>query len=240
MWHQDFDFYVHIDKKLDIKTYKFIQKIPNVYFIKERKDIKWESFNSVIAIFSWVKEIVGSGIRYQFINTLSGEDYPLKTADELRTFFLKNKGQEFLTCWDLKNDLKDGSRRVEKYYFTDLNFWGKNWFEKLLNIVRPPRKIPYNLHPYGNSMFWMLSPDAAMYVIQRIQNDIKLIQFFSLCWGSAEFVFQTILLNSPYKDNIVNNNYRFNDQSQELLSSVAMDAANYNSFNKSNMLFASR
>lgn len=62
-------------------------------------------------------------------------------------------------------------------------------------------------------MFWMLSMEAAIYVVNTVEGDNKLKKFFSLCWGTDEFVFQTILMNSPYKDKILNENYLYIDWS---------------------------
>jgi hypothetical protein len=209
-----------------------------VYFIDNRVDVKWAGFNTVIATFKCIKEIVDAGIKYDFINFLSGQDYPLKSAEALRDFFKQNIGKEFLSYRDIKNEWKEGLIRMEKYYFTNYDFKGKSKLEKVINFLLPRRKIPYDLHPYGKSMFWMLSPDAAMYVAQRVQNDIKLIDFFSLCWGSDEFVFQTILLNSPYKDNVVNENYRYIDWSLGGASPKVLEENDFKSISRSNMLFA--
>ncbi|HTH81302.1 MAG TPA: beta-1,6-N-acetylglucosaminyltransferase [Mucilaginibacter sp.] len=238
MAHADFDFYIHVDKKFDIEPHLYLQNLPNVYFINNRMDVKWAGFNTVLATFGCIKEIVGTGINYDFINFLSGQDYPLKSAQELRDFFFQNRGKEFLSYRDIKNDWKEGLVRMQKYYLTNFNFKGKNHLEKIINFFMPARKIPYDLHPYGKSMFWMLSPDAAMYVAQRVQNDLKLADFFSLCWGSDEFVFQTILLNSPYKDNVVNNNYRYIDWSKGGPNPKVLDVDDFSSIKKSNMLFA--
>lgn len=59
----------------------------------------------------------------------------------------------------------------------------------------------------------MLSPEAAMYVVDTVEADKKLMYFFSLTWGSDEFVFQTMLMNSTFKDKVINNNYRYIDWS---------------------------
>jgi hypothetical protein len=37
----------------------------------------------------------------------------------------------------------------------------------------------------------------------------KLRRFLRYTWGSDEFIFQTIIMGSPFKDKVVNNNYRY-------------------------------
>ncbi|RZL37446.1 MAG: glycosyl transferase [Pedobacter sp.] len=238
MMHEDFDFYVHVDKKFDINPHLFLKKLPNVYFINNRVNVKWAGYNTVKATFECIKEIVSKGIEYKYINFLSGQDYPLKSATVLADFFEKNSGKEFLSYRDIKNDWKEGLIRMEKYFLTNYTFKGKNTIEHILNFVLPKRKLPYNLHPYGKSMFWMLSPEAAMYVVNKVEGDKKLINFFSLCWGSDEFVFQTILLNSSYKDKVVNENFRYIDWSLGGANPKVLDESDFEAIEKSNLLFA--
>jgi hypothetical protein len=213
LYHENFDFYIHVDKKFDISPHLYLQALPNVYFIQKRVDVTWAGFSTIIATFECIKEIVASGITYDFINFMSGQDYPIKNAAFIYKFFEDNKGKEFLSFRDMKNDWTEGLIRLEKYFLSAYSFKGKYRIEQLINLITPKRKLPYNLHPYGKSMFWMLSPDTAMYVVNTVENDRKLKNFFWLCWASDEFVFQTILLNSPLKEKVINNNYRYIDWS---------------------------
>lgn len=237
MEHKDFDFYIHVDKKFDINPHLFLKSIPNVYFINNRVDVKWAGYNTVKATFECIKEIVNTGIKYDFINFLSGQDYPLKSADEMMLFFSKNIGKEFLSYRDIKNDWKEGLIRMEKYFLSNYSFKGKNTIENIVNYIMPKRKMPYNLHPYGKSMFWMLSPETAMYVVNKVEQDKKLINFFSLCWASDEFVFQTILLNSSLKHKVVNNNYRYIDWSLGGANPKVLDETDFEKIKEADMLF---
>lgn len=238
MYHENFDFYIHVDKKFDINPHLFLKSLPNVYFINNRVDVKWAGFSTVIATFECIKEIVGTGIPYQFINFLSGQDYPLKPAPEIYTFFKENIGKEFLSYRDFKNDWKEGLIRMENYFLSSYSFPGKHRLEHLINKIMPNRKLPYNLHPYGKSMFWMLSPEVAMYVVNKVENDKKLRQFFSFSWASDEFVFQTMILNSRYKNRVVNNNYRYIDWSAGGANPKVLNETDFEKLKKTEMLFA--
>ncbi len=237
MDHPNFDFYIHVDKKFDIRPHLFLNRFPNVFFIKNRVDVKWAGYDTVKATFESIKEINNAVTKYDFINFLSGQDYPIKSADELVHFFEENIGKEFLSYRDIKNDWKEGLIRMEKYFLSNFSFKGKNKLENIINFFMPKRKIPYNMHPYGKSMFWMLSPEAAMYVVNTVEGDKKLINFFSLCWGSDEFVFQTILLNSIYKNKIVNNNYRYIDWSLGGANPKILDESDFKNIQQSDVLF---
>lgn len=238
MQHPNFDFYIQLDKKVDIQPHLYLKDLPNVYMIHNRIDVKWAGFSTITAAFEGIKEIVASGIKYDFINFLSGQDYPLKPAEELNQFFSKNIGKEFMSFRDIKNDWTEGLIRMERYFLTGYSFPGKYFVERMINIVTPKRKFPHDLHPYGKSMFWMLSPEAAMYVVNTVENDKELSRFFFLCWGSDEFVFQTMLMHSPYKKNIVNDNYRYIDWSAGGPNPKMLKMEDAESISKSNQLFA--
>lgn len=238
MAHKNFDFYIHVDLKYDINPHLFLGSMPNVYFINNRIDVRWAGFNTVIATFECIKEIVATGIQYDFINFLSGQDYPLKSSDYLINFFKENKGKEFLSFRDIRNDWHEGLIRMERYFLANHSFKGKHTLERLINFIMPRRKIPYHMHPYGKSMFWMLSPEIAMYVVNKVTNDKKLKNFFYYCWASDEFVFQTILMNSPHKNKIVNENYRYIDWSLGGPNPKILDENDFESIAKSDMLFA--
>jgi hypothetical protein len=127
---------------------------------------------------------------------------------------------------------------MEKYYLTAYKFPGKYLMENLINKILPRRKLPNNLHPYGKSMFWMLSPEAAMYVVNTVEADKKLKTFFFYTWGSDEFVFQTILMNSAFREKIINNNYRYIDWSLGGANPKLLDITDADALKSSGMLFA--
>src|SRR5436853_5728750 len=80
LWHEQFDFYIHLDTKVEIETHRNLRKIPNVYFIKNRIKVRWAGFSMVEAIFNSIMEIITSGRNYDYINLMSGQDYPIKTT----------------------------------------------------------------------------------------------------------------------------------------------------------------
>ena len=213
MAHSGFDFFIHVDKKIDITPYLYLLNLPNVFLIKNRVEVRWAGYNTILATFRCIQEICGAGKKYDYINLLSGQDYPLKSADYIIDFFEKNKGKEFLSYKDYVHEWPEGLHRVRRHSLVNFPFKRKHFLESVLNRVLPARSVPHGYHPYGGSMFWMLSPECALYVADKILNDKKLNTYFKYTWGSDEFAFQTVLLNSKYRDRVVNNNYRYIDWS---------------------------
>jgi hypothetical protein len=211
--HEQFDFYIHVDKKFSIAPYLYLSNYGNVYFITNREDVRWAGYNTVKATFNCIKEIIASGIVYEYINFLSGQDYPIKSAGQILDFFTFNKGKQFIQFKSVKKEWQEALPRFTKYHLTNYTFKGRNRLAGLLNWIAPKRKIPHQLEPYGKAMFWMLNPESAMYVVNYVEKNPEIERFFKYTWGSDEFVFQTILVNSPYKNELVNNDYRYIDWS---------------------------
>jgi hypothetical protein len=208
-----FDFYIHVDKKLDLQTHHILFDIPNVYFVKDRVDIKWASFTSVQATFNGLKQIKASGIKYDFVNLMSGQDYPLKSADYITHFLKQNIGKQFIHYKDF-DEWTGAQGRIDKYHLADMGFWGKYQLQKMLNLLITKRKPPKNLNPYGYSTFWTLSLDCALYMVSYVESNRSVQRYFKYTFGSDEFIYQTVIMNSVYKDAVVNNNYRYVDWSE--------------------------
>lgn len=211
--HKNFDFYIHVDKKFSITPYLYLQEYPNVYLIKNREDVRWAGYNTIKATFKCVKEVALSGKTYDYLNFISGQDYPIKPAEYIIDFLDRNNGKQFLEYQSFEEEWHEAIPRITKYHFTNYKFKGQYFLERWINRVLPIRRIPNELKPYGKSMFWMLQPEKAMYVVNYVESNLHLKRFFNFTWGSDEFVFQTILMNSPYKDLLVNNDYRYIDWS---------------------------
>ena len=205
----DFDFYIHVDKKIDINSHKDLFHTPNVYFIKDRIDIKWAGYTTVEAALSGIRQIAATGIKYDFVNLITGQDYPIKSANYISKFLAENKGREFILFKHFNSDWAEAKARVERYHFNDMPFKGKHRLESIVNFLTPTREFPIkNIELVGKETFWTLSLDCAVYVLNYLDSNHKLRRFLRYTWGSDEFIFQSIIMASPFKDSVVNKNYR--------------------------------
>lgn len=218
--HSDADFYIHIDKKVDITPFEYLEEMNQTYLIKDRLICNWGGFSIVETIVRSVNAVLSSGNTYDFVNLISAQDYPIQSAQEIHDFFSTRLGQSFLS-FDPTNDTvwwKEAAMRYEQFHFTDLDFKFKYFAQKVVNLIMPKRKIPVILGSlYGGtkSTWWTISIEAATYLsgFFKTKDAAELIRFLKLTWGSDEFVIATILMNSPYRDTIVNENYRYIDWS---------------------------
>ncbi|MBE9585140.1 glycosyl transferase [Mucilaginibacter sp. JRF] len=237
--HPDFDFYIHVDLKFSIESYLHLADLPNVYLIKNREDVRWAGYNTIKATFNCVREIVETGIKYDFINFLSGQDYAVKPVEYMVDFFKNNTGKQFIRYQNAETTWTEGQSRVSRYHFVNFKFKGKYRLEWLINLLRRPRRhLPQNLTMWGKAMFWMLSADCAMYVVERVEGSPELQKFLKYTWGSDEFVFQTILMDSPFREALVNDDYRYIDWSKGGAHPKTLTVNDFDKIMQSDALFA--
>jgi hypothetical protein len=209
----DTDFYVHVDKKVSINEFRSIINFPNVFFVQKRKKVYWGAYSIVQATVNGFEAIIQSKKEYDFISLLSGQDYPLKTNDVIFNFFQQNKGKAFMEFYSVEDVWKEAIPRLKKYFLTNYPFRGSERVELLINKLLPARKTPEKIEFVGRSQWFSISLNHVKYIVDFLQNNKRLVRFFRLTWGSDEFVFQTVLYNSPFKKDMVNDNLRYIDWS---------------------------
>lgn len=207
--HTDADIYIHVDSKSDLTKFEHLTSIPNVFFVSKRTNIYWGTYSLVQATLDGMEQILKSGISYSHINLLSAQDYPLKSADDIASFFKANEGKSFMDSPVIGDEWKDGVYRVENYNFGDYHFPGHYLLQYLVNVSRIKKKTPHGLKPYGRSQWLTITPECAAYVINYLATYPEIKRYFRMSFAPDEFIFQTILGNSPLKDTLVNDNLRY-------------------------------
>jgi len=201
--------YIHVDKKSKIDDFIYLKTRPNVYFIENRIRVTWGAYSMVQTTLKSMEQILASKMEYSHINLLSGQDYPLKNPNEICDFFLANSDKTFMKFLSINDHWKEALPRLHNYHLTNHNYPLKYRVQYLINKILPKRKMPANLKPFGLSQWFTITSLHAKYVIDYLKENKNVERFFSMTWGADEFVFQTILLNSEYRNNIENNYRRF-------------------------------
>lgn len=241
MQYEGFDFYIHVDKKVDIKQFEYLSQFPNVYFIKNRIDVKWAGYTMIRALVSGIEEILSSGIRYDFINHMSGQCYPIKPAEFLYHHLQRHIGTNFLSCQPQSSTwLKEAAYRYEKYHFPDSDIRGSDRVASIISFILPKRKLPFDYTLYGSQFgaYWTITGEAAKYIVDYMSEHPEIEKFFSKTWGPDEFLFNTILMNSPHKENVINNNFRYIDWSKGGSRPKVLTVQDYPSLAASDCLIA--
>lgn len=233
----DFDFYIHLDKKVGLDTHQELLEMPNVTFVKDRLDAKWAGYSVVRASFKCLREIRASGKEYGFVIMLSGQDYPLMAAEDISNFLRQKKGKQLVKHWDFETEWEEGFTRINKYHFTDAKFKGRYIVQRIVNTLIK-RKAPADLRYYGtSSAYWTLSLDCALYVMDYVMNRPGFERFLKFTWGGDEFIFHTVIMNSHYAGQVENNDYRYIDWSAGGVHPKLLCAEDYEKITGTNNLF---
>jgi hypothetical protein len=201
--HPNFDFYIHLDKKTDRSLFAHLYDCEKIYEIKKRASVYWAGWGTIQATLNGFDEI--DLTRYDYINVISGQDFPLKSAETIYQYFLERAGKEFITCESIDKEWKEAASRVRNYHLINWRIPGKFKLEKLVNAVFPKRKFPLDIALVGRANWFTLTPAAIRYSLNFLQKHPELRRYFWYCWGADEFIFSTILFNSYFKTQIVPN-----------------------------------
>jgi hypothetical protein len=212
--HEYADFYIHVDLKTNVGPFLHLAEKKNVFFIQNRVKVYWGGYSIVQATLNGFKEILGSGIPYDYINLLSGQDYPVKSASYIHKYFTDNPGKAFMHSLSLEHEWTDAMTRITRYHLANVHFPGKYRLEKLINRLLPKRKFPYSLTPVGRSQWFTITPSFAAYIIDYLARHRRFRWFFKLSWAADETIFQTILYNSKYQLSMINDNLLYVDWSE--------------------------
>lgn len=208
----DRDFYVHIDKKSDME--KNMEKAGNIFILPREMsvDVKWGEESMVVATLAMISELSKSGKEYDYVWLISGQDYPLRTNEEISLYLEKNKGFNFIEVHERENiSHKRCEKRNEILY---QRFLLKNkLFHKILKkvyiILTGGHKHTFRLFKRKNStglefrygsQWWVLTYDCCKYLHDYICDHPEILSFFKKSIVSDECLFQTVFMNSPYAD----------------------------------------
>lgn len=220
--------FIHIDKRSDRLPFEkslSSQSFKNYHLFQHTKII-YSSVSYIDACMPMIRKAFELG--YDYFVLLSGQDHPLKPINEILSFYEKNKESNYLTYNEIPYAelAYNGLMRTEY-----LNFIVKNRMEtlfpfkdikhkistkgKALNFLlflrsfgQTRRKFPLNMTPYYSSQWWNISRKGIEYVLNFIDSNPEYYKYHKRALHPEEMFFQSILLNSPLKKTIVNDNLR--------------------------------
>jgi hypothetical protein len=102
---------------------------------------------------------------------------------------------------------------------------------RLKLIQRDYAKVFNGLIPYGGSTWWALTKEACRHILDFVNNRPEVIRFYSKTYMPDESIFQTIIGNSEFAENVVRN-LTFTDWSRPAGGPAIIDMEHLNAFAK--------
>jgi len=226
-------FFIHFDKKQNIDItnhfYKELAAMDNVTIVTERINVRWGSvmmLNATLELIRYALKRTDIG----YMHLLSGECLHVKSIKYIHDFFEKNKGKEFIDQFLMPVKSKDHGltyKRIDKYHlYNFFDFKSKKMkdvvirninslFRKLqrgLKLIGIYRRYSSKLPVlYAGSQWWSLSSAACKYCIDYLDSNPEFYNRIKYSQIPDEFVFQTIIMNSSFRENVAGDNLRFID-----------------------------
>ena len=251
-FNDDFCFYIHIDKKSQIANdeIELIQNAKNVVFVSRQFKVNWGGLNHLKSILLLSKEAIKNK-NIVYFHLISGHDFPIKSCKEIKSLLTKNTCNEFLENFEMPTKWwkNGGMDRIRYFNFYDL-FNAKTTIGRIAvdilliiqRILKVNRKIKQDLPKlFGGSTWWTLSYPCLKYVVDYTEKNPSFLIRLKYSFCSEEIYFPTIIMNSIFKANVVNNDLRYKIwESRNGNIPANLDESDYDNIIKSDNIFARR
>jgi len=219
---ENVSFYLHLDRLAGKKIYQEAKTelagINNLIFLK-RYATNWGGFGLVRATLEAIHLICQHG-EFDYVILLSGQDFPIKPKKHLVAFLEQNYGNSFMEYFQFPHPLwKDngGCDRIDRWFLslplkkTWISTKIRRGLNRILNWLIPNRKFPAGFTPYGGAQWWCLHKECVQYIDGFVKTQKSFVRFFTTVRIPDEIFFQTILMNSPLANKIVNRKLTYVD-----------------------------
>ena len=216
--HEHIDFFLHVDQKSDIQ--KQITHSNNVHFVKEPIDVQWGHFSQIECILKCFALVKEHG-HYNYIHIISGQDLPLVSSEVIMNYFEENPGKELVKHVQLPNasEMWGCFYRVSVYYprfmisrFKPITKLRNRYIDFVMSVPflkRDLSALPPKLYKGSN---WFSITGACMeHILDFTTSSPSYVHFFRNTFCGDEIFFHSIILNSKFKDSVVNDIKRYTD-----------------------------
>ena len=232
---------VHFDTLIGKRKFEDWQRLiekktqgKNVRVISQFR-CKYGSFGQVEVLLSTIKYY--EKFSYDYLIDLTGDCYPIKPIATIKMDLLK-ADSSFLEFFKIPcNEWYCGgiNRINNRFFFIPRRSYPYVW---RLSFPRLRRGLPCGLEPYGGRGNLCLLKSHANYVLRYTEENPQVKKFFKRVYAPDEMFFETILVNSPFKSNVINDSKLYVDFSQGKTNPKNLTEEDFRIFGTSGKHFA--
>ena len=206
----DCDVYVHVDKK-NPDLFNQIIESPRVFKCSVY-DVRWGSFEIVKAAIELMKMVKNSGINYTHMYFGSGQDLLVKKglydylSGHKKSVFLhivdeisnsNRASARYRICWPRKLMIRND---LHPYRFIRI---AMQMLCKFGIVITPNKKTLNKKVRFYQGRTWFIAPiEVLQYIVDYVENNPDYVDFWEDSLASDLMFFQTIIMNSPYADDV--------------------------------------
>jgi hypothetical protein len=208
------DVFVHIDKKSVEKLNGKIIKSPNVIVLEHSISCDWGDRSQIDTTILLLREVLATKRTYDYVCLRSGQDLLVK--DGFKEFLLENKGKIFMNFRDVgKKELvgmeinwpKITRRRYNNAHpFRVCRRIIYDFYMRGINLLPNTNYWPKDYTFYNGSQWFTIPLEVASYIIDFLDENEWYYKFFERTLAPDEWFFQTLIMNSPFKSDVVKDN----------------------------------
>lgn len=203
--------YLHLDKKSTVRK----EKLPaDVRIVQNSVEVTWSSFSQVQATINSMIQIVSEEPNFDYLTFISGQDYPVVPVKMMLDELANRAGTEFIHHTPLdKSGWNKARIRFERFYFhsysNPLVRMAGSFLTRLSDKIRWKRRFHKGMRPWGGSAWWTLTRPCVQYILHFLEKDKALVNFMKKTIHPDEMIFHTIIMNSPFSNRVVSENFRY-------------------------------
>lgn len=194
-------FFIHIDGKTNnYNVFKqLLSNFPNVHFHDERIKVYHAGVSELDATLALLKDIKESGITFDYIHIISGQDYPLRSNQQFDAFFEKtDESFMYFNNKELEEHLKPFYESCTRYFhFNNTNSRVSKIYERLglyhLTQLFYKRKKIHNL--YGGWAWFSWNKQVTDYVLDIIDKDPNFRNQYNYTSCCIKVAFTSLLID---------------------------------------------
>jgi hypothetical protein len=203
----EFLIYVNVDAKSAIDVGALH---PAARLVRPRIDIRWGQFSQVEATLHSLRQILAEAGDFDKLVFISAQDFPLLPNRRLKHELAALGGRELIDCVPLG---PQGWACAGRYQYFHCGGRGAlalacRLANRLMRSSGVKRAMVNGWQPWGGSSWWTISRDCARMIVQRAGADPAIARFFRTVECPDELFFQTLVMNSPFRQRVLFDNFR--------------------------------
>lgn len=213
---KDWGIYIHIDKKSIIKESE-VNSRAKVFKIQ---NINWGAWEHLYVFHFLLNQAFNDDSNYDYYHLITGQDFYATSPNSFDSILGDDK-LSYISVnkipwgnwkgWNWGFDIFQ-YHTLASYMNVHTGRFGKRlnkYFHEMQRILRFYRALP-SYPIYGGSVYCSLHKDFVKYIFEsNFANE--LLEYMRNTTLAEEIFFQTVLMNSPFKDKYCNNHLRYID-----------------------------
>lgn len=166
--------------------------LANVRFAP-RRWVNWGGFSVTAVEWEAIQELLAWSKNWRYFINLSGQCMPTKSPIQLAQFLAATDGANYIDCADLQTEWPGALYRLRTMTVEHRSGW--------IN-TKIPRHLPRQVRFFGGSAWFIVSRAFCEY-LQSSEVFRDTLHFLRHAQIPDELLFQTTIMNSPFRDTVV-------------------------------------